>query len=129
MQIPSSRHVTGRVLCTKYFNHTEYFNYGIQHSPLQRFSPTTGRRTRSERQTGTVMRVSVLSSLWDVFSVAFRACQEVVTIWFGPEVQGAWWPLKSPYRQDTAHGRSEVLPEAITLHRPKVPSCWREAVI
>lgn len=53
MQIPSLRHVTGSVLCTKYFNDKEYFNYGIQHSPLQRYSLTTGRRTRS-RRTGTM---------------------------------------------------------------------------
>ena len=88
MQAPSSRHVTRRVLCTKYFNPMEYFNYGIQHLPLQRSKLTTEPQTRSERRTGRFMRVSVLSSTWDVFSVACKACQEVVTIWFGPEVLG-----------------------------------------
>ena len=74
MQIPTSRHVTGKVLCTRYFNRTEYFNYGLQHSPLQISSLTTERWTRSERRTGRVMRVWVLPSPWDVFSVASRAC-------------------------------------------------------
>lgn len=34
MQIPSLRHATKRVLCTKCFNCMEYFNYGIQ-QPLR----------------------------------------------------------------------------------------------
>ena len=40
----------------------------------------------------------------------------------GPSAQGASWLLSSPYRQDSAHARSEGLLGVVPPHPPKGPS-------
>ena len=40
-------------------------------------------------------------------------------------MQGALWLLSSPYRQGSAHARSEGLPGVVPLHRLKDVRTWR----